>query len=351
MHLVGTVFLDLVFTALHAQPRAGTEVHTEGLGTSPGGVANTAVALSRLGAEVSLSAAFSGDAFGGYLWARLAEEGVDLSASRMVSNWSTPITVSIANGYERALVTHEAETPVGACDLVPPSLEVGALFVAPPSRSDLAWLRTLDPRPMVYLDCGWDADDRGRSLLAQLDRLDVLLPNELEAKSLAGKDDLLSAAVELGRVCSVVVKAGAQGAVAIAPSGEVVVSGAVPSPVVDTTGAGDIFDAALIYGALMGLRLEDQLAFANLCASLSVRYVGGALAAPCWRDIMAWWESIGVGDELRSRYRFLPDIAPVVCLSPACHRAHPTLSLDELGSIVSSERRLRPTGPEEVDHA
>ncbi|SRR5712691_12152859 len=47
--LSGTVFLDLVFTGLRAPPAAGTEIFSAGLGSAPGGCANLAVALSRLG--------------------------------------------------------------------------------------------------------------------------------------------------------------------------------------------------------------------------------------------------------------------------------------------------------------
>ena len=46
--LAGTVFFDLVFTGFPQQPRPGTEVWTEGMGSSPGGIANLAVAAARL---------------------------------------------------------------------------------------------------------------------------------------------------------------------------------------------------------------------------------------------------------------------------------------------------------------
>src|SRR5690606_40600111 len=46
--LAGTVFLDIVFTGLPHMPAAGTEVWAEGMGSCPGGIANLAIATSRL---------------------------------------------------------------------------------------------------------------------------------------------------------------------------------------------------------------------------------------------------------------------------------------------------------------
>ena len=59
--LWGTVFLDIIFTGLPHLPAAGTEVWADGMGSSPGGIANLAVASSRLGLRTSLAAAFGDD--------------------------------------------------------------------------------------------------------------------------------------------------------------------------------------------------------------------------------------------------------------------------------------------------
>ena len=56
----------------------------------------------------------------------------------------------------------------------------------------------------------------------------------------------------------------------------------------DPTGAGDVFGAGFVLGTLRGWPLRQRLAFANLCAALSVQYVGGSLAAPGWGDIIDW---------------------------------------------------------------
>jgi sugar/nucleoside kinase (ribokinase family) len=74
VHVIGPVCLDLVFSGLSGPPRPGTEVRAAYLGISPGGVANVAIALARLGLDVALSAVFADDAFGHYLWSSLLDE-------------------------------------------------------------------------------------------------------------------------------------------------------------------------------------------------------------------------------------------------------------------------------------
>ncbi|KPC95450.1 carbohydrate kinase, partial [Streptomyces sp. NRRL F-6602] len=49
VYLTGTVFLDIIFTGLDSAPVRGTESWARGMGSSPGGVANMATALARLG--------------------------------------------------------------------------------------------------------------------------------------------------------------------------------------------------------------------------------------------------------------------------------------------------------------
>ena len=57
---------------------------------------------------------------------------------------------------------------------------------------------------------------------------------------------------------------------------------------VDATGAGDVFAAALVLGTLRRWPLEQRLRFAVLCSSLAVQQFGGSLAAPGWGDIADW---------------------------------------------------------------
>ena len=107
----GTVYLDMVFTGLAGRPEPGREFKTREMGVSPGGIANIAIALARLGLAVRLDAAFGRDVYGDYLWRTLDAEGVDLSGSRRYPDWTTPVTVSLVYQADRGMVTYERPSP------------------------------------------------------------------------------------------------------------------------------------------------------------------------------------------------------------------------------------------------
>lgn len=112
VYLTGTVFLDIIFTGLDSAPVRGTESWARGMGSSPGGVANMATALARLGLRTSLAAAFGDDHYGEYCWDSLEQgEGIDLTSSRTVAGWHSPVTVSMAYEGERTMVSHGHEPP------------------------------------------------------------------------------------------------------------------------------------------------------------------------------------------------------------------------------------------------
>src|SRR5581483_10292645 len=99
----GTVFLDIVFTGLRELPAPGVEAWAPGMGSCPGGIANLAVAASRLGVRTGLGTALSTDVYGEFCWQILSEqEGIDLSASRRFADWHSPVTVSLAYDRDRS---------------------------------------------------------------------------------------------------------------------------------------------------------------------------------------------------------------------------------------------------------
>ncbi|WP_245245281.1 PfkB family carbohydrate kinase, partial [Streptomyces palmae] len=123
VYLTGTVFLDIIFTGLDSAPVRGTESWARGMGSSPGGVANMATALARLGLRTSLAAAFGDDMYGDYCRDALEHgEGIDLSLSRTIPGWHSPVTVSMAYEGERTMVSHGHEAPPAT---VPPGAPAG----------------------------------------------------------------------------------------------------------------------------------------------------------------------------------------------------------------------------------
>ncbi|WP_426514061.1 carbohydrate kinase family protein [Dactylosporangium sp. McL0621] len=304
----GVVFLDIVFTGLHRLPRPGEETWAPGMGSSPGGIANLAVAASRLGLQTGLGAAFSTDAYGEFCRDVLREQDVDLRPSRCFEDWHSPVTVSLAYERDRSMITHGHPAPVGPDGLVG---ELPAARAASVSLTGerLPWVRrAARSGTLVFADVGWD--DSAEWPAAALDALEdchAFLPNAVEAMHYTRTDSPRAALHRLAdRVPVAVVTCGADGALAIdAATGETVSAPPVPVEALDPTGAGDVFTAGFIAATLWQRPLRERLAFANLVAALSVRHFGGSLSAPGWSDIAAWRAT--VRDEA---YDFLDDLVP-----------------------------------------
>ncbi|WP_425472910.1 carbohydrate kinase family protein [Vallicoccus soli] len=319
--LAGTVFLDIVFTGLEHMPAAGTEVWAPGMGSSPGGVANLAIACSRLGLRTSLAAAFGDDYYAEFCYRTLQEqEGVDLSRSRRFGRWHTPVTVSMAVERDRSMVTHEHEPPLCAGHMIgdPPTSRAGFVDLGAPDPCGSApdWVPQAAARgTLLFADVGWDPTGAwSPAVLDHLAGCHAFMPNAVEAMSYT-RTGTPRAAVEAlaGRTPLVVVTDGARGALAVdATTGERAQVPALQVDALDPTGAGDVFGAGVVLGTLAGWPLADRLAFAALCSGLAVQQFGGSLAAPGWGDIADWWHAVRDGDDraLRERYAFLDRVVP-----------------------------------------
>lgn len=327
----GTVFLDVVFTGLGELPGAGTEVFAEGMGSCPGGIANLAIATSRLGLRTGLAAAFGDDDYADFCWRTLAEqESVDLGYSRRFAGRHSPVTVSMAAAGDRAMVTHSHDPPVPASEMIgrPPSSRAVILDLDAAERVD-------DPRSwaskaraggaLVFADVGWDATgDWSGTVLEQLEYCHAFMPNAAEAMAYTRTETPRDALYALAdRVPLAVVTDGVHGAMAIdATTGEEADVPALRADALDPTGAGDVFGAGMVVGTLCGWPLQHRLAFAGACSALAVQQFGGSLAAPGWGDIADWWHAVR-GSQARGayytsllrRYGFLDDLIPA---EPVC---------------------------------
>ncbi|MEU0751599.1 carbohydrate kinase family protein [Streptomyces albogriseolus] len=334
VYLTGTVFLDIVFTGLDCAPVRGTETWARGMGSSPGGVANMATALARLGLRTSLAAAFGDDHYGEYCWDALEQgEGIDLSLSRTVPGWHSPVTVSMAYEGERTMVSHGHEPPPEepAPDCPPRARAAVASLTLGRSAPWIAQAARKGTR--IFGDVGWD--DTGAWDLAALHDLrhcEAFLPNAAEAMRYTGTDTPRAAAHALAEhVPVVVVTLGAEGAYAVdRRTGETASVPAIEVEALDPTGAGDVFVAGFVTGSLAGWPLADRLAFAGLTAALSVQEFGGSLSAPGWAEIAAWWRRVqsveGQEPSALRRYGFLAGLVPEEAVRPwPLRRAVPTI--------------------------
>ncbi len=268
--VVGSLVMDLSFL-VPKRPEPGEVVLATGFDTFRGGKGyNQAVALARLGADVTLIGAVGDDAYGQQFIAALEFEGVD--ASRMVVRADAPTSVAVPmvtpDGdvafvhapAANALLTPDAVANLPACDvlLLQGEIPVETSIAAARAVEQHDALVTLNPAPAHGVSP------------ALIDIADILTPNEIEARALAGPTDhaandpvVIARRLAAGRR-GAVITLGARGA-AWAIDGQ---SGhALPPSIVavDATGAGDSFCAALAIALVEGQPPADAVRFA--CAA------------------------------------------------------------------------------------
>ena len=338
--LAGTVFFDLVFTGFPRPPVPGTEVWTEGMGSAPGGIANLAVAASRLGLRTALASGFGDDLYADWLWSVLRDqERVDLRYSVRHHGAHTPVTVALSYDDDRAFVTHGHPWPTTVGEMLPDPPRTRAVLVDlgdETVRGQDWWRRSAADGALVFASAGWDPEQRwDERILDDLTACHAFIPNAQEAMGYtrtANVDAALDALSE--RVPLAVVTCGRNGVLAVdRTTGERERVDVVPVQAIDATGAGDVFAAAIVLGTLNGWPLAKRLKFAALCSALTVTQVGGSLAAPGWGDVADWWRCLlrRVDDgeqgavELAARYAFLPDCLRGVD-TPKVRRAEATIA-------------------------
>ncbi len=323
--LTGLLFHDIVLTGLGKPPTPGEEIWTRGMGCGPGGIANLAVAAARYGLTTSLATVFGDDLYGRQLKEILAgQEGIDLTCSRTAEGWDTPVTVSLAHGHDRALVTHGTPPPYTQDQLLPDP---------PPARTALVhlgaepqeWLgKAAASGTLIFADVGWDPSEQwSGELLEQLSLCHAFLPNDTEAMRYTRTDSPAAALGALADLTPVaVITRGREGALAVDQlTGEYAEVPALDIVAIDATGAGDVFGASFVAASLGGWPLADRLRFATLAAGLSVRRHTGALAAPGLHGIAHWWHTTGSRTPgLFRDYAFLADRLPADP-GPAPHEA------------------------------
>lgn len=284
---IGRIYCDLVFTGLEALPALGRERFAEDVAITPGGGAFIVAAhLVALGRPARLVSRLGVDPLSQALEQPLSWSGVDLDFIERAPDAGPQLTVAMVQEGERGFLSRRAGRALPAT--------LDAALSSPGVRHlHIAEYATLDEIPdlarrakakglSVSLDPSWDdrlIGDPG--LMERCAEVDIFLPNAEEARAITGAKDAEEALTILaGRFPAVAVKLGKDGAVAEA-GGQHVRRAAPPTTAIDTTGAGDAFDAGFIDGWLDGRGLADCLEAGVRRGSLSVQTVGGiAIAEP-----------------------------------------------------------------------
>ncbi len=291
MLVAGEINVDLVLQGASAFPQPGKEVLVEEARLVLGSAsAIVAMGLARLGLGVAFAGKVGDDVWGRFCLEEMAARGIDLSFVERSGRLRTGITVAISSPGDRALVTHLgaiaalSEPDVGdealrACS----HLHVSSYFMQeslrPGCRRLFARARRLGLT--TSLDPGFDPSETwGDDLRQTLEEVDVFLPNELELRGLGRHPEVEECLRRLTRGRTrVVAKLGREGAATL-EDGRLLRQPALPIEPVDTTGAGDSFDAGFLRRWLEGAPSRECLALGVACGALSTRGLGGTARQP-----------------------------------------------------------------------
>ena len=283
--LYGSYFCDIIYTGLPEFPSLGKELYSAAFDFRPGGCYNTALALHRLGVHCGWACDFGSDFFSQFVLERARQDGIDGSLFEHYPFPVRRITSALSFPEDRAFVSFadpDYLSPAGPllAQWKPDWLLLPHLHYLPQEQHIFAAARQAGTR--IYMDCqSMPVTLQTPGVAQALGAVDVFAPNLREALALTGTDTVEGALEILAALTPLVVlKLGAAGAVA-RREGQTIHSPALPIPplaVVDTTGAGDCFNAGFLYGALRGLELDGCLQAGNVCGGLSVTGHGGAAA-------------------------------------------------------------------------
>jgi hypothetical protein len=286
--VVGSYSVDLVFTGLPYLPKLGEEVIGRGFDKIPGEAFTPAVVMHRLGLKVGWAADFGCDEFSQFALQRARQEGLDERLFFHHNRSLRRLSVAASFPKDRLFITYydpDPTIPAAMKALVTASAKV--LFVPGLYHGSLldAGLKLAKLKNMLLVmdgnagpeDPSGTLNTLGKSEIARaVKSCAVFLPNSTEARRLTGEDDLLQAARILSVYCPlVVIKDGSNGAYACVEK-EIIHSPGIQVDPIDTTGAGDCFNAGFLKAWLDKKPLQECLQWGNVCGGLSTLGHGGA---------------------------------------------------------------------------
>jgi len=270
--IVGSINLDIV-AHVKVFPQPGETITDATVSRFPGGKgANQALAAHRLGASVFMVGRVGDDPAADEALHTLREEGVDLSFCRSLKGVATGLAmimvtdegenqIVVAPGANAAFDAEHLALPQSDAIIAQLEVPMQTIFKAASSSNHFFCLNAAPAKPVPH---------------ELLERVDLLVVNEIEAETL-GK--------ELDRYAGLLaVTYGGEGAV-LSRAGQPVAKAKPPGVnVVDTTGAGDAFTAALTVALVSGTQPQAALEHACLVGALTTTKMG-AQSSPLAAEI------------------------------------------------------------------
>lgn len=286
---IGDVNVDLI-ARIDRMPELGKQVVTKDFQVHGGGCsANFSLSCARLGMDIQLFGKVGDDVFGTYVLVELEDNNVDTSNVLLTEN-KTGVTVAIVQGIERSFITFRGENAtynINDIDLTKINADIVHLpsyFLLDGMRYDYSKLIDLlhSAGIKISFDTGWDprgfTHETVEPIFDILPKTDIFLPNMDETRNILGLDEktrpekAAEILLDMG-VKDIAIKMGKDGCV-VANKENIEYVPAFKVKVVDTTGAGDNFDAGFISAYVNGRSLHDCAIIGAATAGLKVGGVG-----------------------------------------------------------------------------
>lgn len=301
VHCLGVMVVDALSRPLPEYPVPGkiTQVVTESLRFLPGGgAANTGSALGQLGVPVGVFSKVGGDPNGTLILDELRKHGVDTAGVRVSAEDSTPFTyVGIHPDGERTFI----HTPGANCSFSRKDVDLEALLATDfLLYQDLWVLPLLDGRAgaeilaeaqrrgiVTLLDECWGLGPDRDTWETMLPHVDYALPSLHDMRAIyeyCSRDEILDQIHAKG-VRTIALKMGEDGCL-VSADGQRTLVPSVATDIVDTTGAGDCFDAGFVAGLAHGLLPVDAARAGSVVAAACIRHVGGAVGIPRFEQVL-----------------------------------------------------------------
>jgi len=286
---VGTAVIDYIGVVDH-YPAADTQIELQHFSKQPGGNAATAmVTLARLGASASFIGKFGDDELGKKVHAGLTESGVDLSGSLVEAGGSMGfafIIVEQGTGRRTILWTEQGKSHLAAHE-VNREIILAGRYLHLDHYSMEAAIAAARIASEGNVQVVLDAESVQPGIEELLPLVDVLIVCAKFAYDYTGSTncrDALTSLFNKTPAHTVVITAGDQGSFCQTAS-ETHRQPAFPIKVVDTTGCGDVYHGAFIYGLMQEWSLARIAEFSSAAAALNCRGLGGQSAIPSLGEV------------------------------------------------------------------
>lgn len=290
--VIGELNMDLILGQLNTLPQSGKEVVAPEMNMTLGSSsAIFASNVARLGMKTAFCGMAGQDNFGKTIIETLKQNKVDTHGITSTLKYNTGLTVVLRTGDDRAMITYPGAMAHFSEQDIPDEvfrkarhLHISSVFLQPGIKQSLFEIidKAKSHNLSVSIDTQWDpAEKWDIDLKRLLPQIDFFLPNEAEFKNMTTTNSVtegLKQAQGFAEKCTVVVKCGKNGAIYLDNNTIKTIPGHANANVVDTVGAGDSFNAGLIYKYLLGAPLESCVKFATITGAVSTTQPGGTRA-------------------------------------------------------------------------